>query len=391
MKYNAADLHCLTPDSFELPATGSGVLDGLSFVLKDMIAIEGHISSFGSSRWRETHTESKSSSPILTRLLNAGARMAGLATLDQLAGSLYGFLGEGKQPLNPLYNDCIPGGSSSGSASAVAGGIADFAIGTDTGGSVRVPSACCGVYGIRPSHGNITSEGVLPWAPSFDVVGIMARDAQILQRVYQVLASSPDSAPKITKLLVVRDIFPLVSAETANALVAFTQQLAAARNLSVEEIVSRELIAEDIVLLIWQIMSREIWRENGTWIKANRQYLIEDFRRRTMLSEHIYEASTSEWIQEDNDKRAEFRELVNSLLDPGTALIIPTLQHLPPKLHAKFDRSNPFWQVTFLLNSISGLSGVPQVVVPIQNQGATWGIGIISAANSDARLLELIN
>ena len=138
-----------------------------------MFFIEGHVSSYGHPRWRETHSPSDRTAPVVSRLLNAGASIAGLAKLDQIAWSIIGNASEGIPPLNPAYPDRFTGGSSSGPASAVACGLADVGIGTDTGGSIRVPAAACGLFGLRPTHGRISTDGVLPLAPAFDTVGIL--------------------------------------------------------------------------------------------------------------------------------------------------------------------------------------------------------------------------
>ena len=136
-----------------------------------MIAIEGHVASFGLARWRDTHGPDTLTAPVVEALLAAGASVTGLAKLDQLAWSVVGNAGEGTAPRNPLYPDRFTGGSSSGPAAAVAAGLADVGIGTDTGGSIRVPAAACGLFGLRTTHGLISGAGVLPLALSFDVVG----------------------------------------------------------------------------------------------------------------------------------------------------------------------------------------------------------------------------
>ncbi|MGN6676281.1 MAG: amidase family protein, partial [Streptosporangiaceae bacterium] len=133
-----------------MPAAGTGTLNGLRLAVKDMFAIEGHVSSFGHPRWRETHSPWNYTSPVLERLVGDGASIAGLAKLDQLAWSIIGNAGEGVAPLNSAFPDRFTCGSSSGPASAVAAGLADVGVGTDTGGSIRAPAAACGLYGLRP-------------------------------------------------------------------------------------------------------------------------------------------------------------------------------------------------------------------------------------------------
>ena len=154
------------------------------------------------------------------QLLRAGARCTAKTVTDQLAFSLIGenhFYGT---PLNPKAPDRVPGGSSSGSASAVACGLVDFALGTDTGGSVRVPAANCGLYGLRPSHGLISVAGVIPFAPGFDTVGVLAASAEVLARAAAVLLAceTPAAVPPGTVHLL-RDAFELADEEVQQALV----------------------------------------------------------------------------------------------------------------------------------------------------------------------------
>src|SRR5919199_3270267 len=174
-------------ESIEVGPTGSGSLYGLSFAVKDLIDIGGHKTGSGNPTWQETHQPASVNAVCVEQLLAAGARCVGKTVSDELAFSLLGenhFYGT---PLNPKAPERVPGGSSSGSASAVARGLSDFALGTDTGGSVRVPASNCGLWGLRPSHGYISVAGVNPFAPTFDTVGILARSAAVLAHTAAVL------------------------------------------------------------------------------------------------------------------------------------------------------------------------------------------------------------
>src|SRR5262245_57237595 len=138
--------------TFDLPPTSSGPLDGLSFAVKDLIDIAGQKTGCGNPGWRDLHPAAVAHAPCVEQLLQAGGRCIGKTITDELAFSLLGenhFYGT---PLNAQAPDRVPGGSSSGSASAVACGLVDFALGTDTGGSTRVPASNCGIWGFRPSH-----------------------------------------------------------------------------------------------------------------------------------------------------------------------------------------------------------------------------------------------
>lgn len=180
-----------------LEATGSGPLEGLTFAVKDVFAIAGHTCSAGNPDWQRTHRPAKQHATVIELLLASGARLRGTTITDELMFSINGENAHYGTPVNPADPDRIPGGSSSGSAVAVEVGLADFSIGTDTGGSVRVPSSYCGVYGIRPTHGAVSVEGLIPLAPGFDTVGWMARDANILLNVGQVVLDHGTSASTV--------------------------------------------------------------------------------------------------------------------------------------------------------------------------------------------------
>lgn len=127
-------------------------------------------------------------------------------------------------PVNPAAPDRVPGGSSSGSASATAGGVVGFALGTDTAGSVRIPASYCGLFGMRPTHGRISVAGVMPLSPSFDTVGWFARDATMLKRVGDILLDGGAASP-VRGVLLLEDAFDLADAETRPALERAAQQV----------------------------------------------------------------------------------------------------------------------------------------------------------------------
>ncbi len=171
----------------KIDATGHGPLDGLTFGVKDLIDVAGVTTGGGNPDWLATHEPAHAHASAVARLLSAGASVDGKTITDELAYSLEGENAHYGTPLNPRWPHALPGGSSSGSASAVAAGIVDFALGTDTGGSVRVPAAFCGIWGIRPTHGAVSTDGVIDFASSFDTVGWFARSPDVLERVGAVL------------------------------------------------------------------------------------------------------------------------------------------------------------------------------------------------------------
>src|SRR5262245_58419545 len=207
-----------------LEPLASGPLDGLAFVVKDLIDVAGHVTGGGNPDWARRQNPASKSAPVVERLLRAGATLVGKTITDELAFSLEGENEHYGTPVNPAAADRLPGGSSSGSAVAVAAGLADFALGTDTGGSVRVPAAFCGVYGFRPTHGVISTAGVVPFAPSLDTVGWLARDAATLAAVGDVLLPEGPSEP-IERVFIATDACALADQDVQDAISAATRRI----------------------------------------------------------------------------------------------------------------------------------------------------------------------
>src|SRR5256885_2590049 len=194
-----------------------GPLTGLTFAAKDLFDVAGHPTGGGNPDWARQNPVPTRHAWAVQRLLDAGATLIGKTITDEVS---LGILGENPfdgTPLNPKAPDRVPGGSSSGSASAVAQGLCDVALGTDTGGSVRVPASFCGLYGIRPTHGRLDLTGMMAQAPSSDTTGWFARDAKTFARVSEVLLGEPIPASLPTRLVVAVDAFGFADAGAAPA------------------------------------------------------------------------------------------------------------------------------------------------------------------------------
>ena len=200
-----------------------GDLAGTTFVAKDLYDVAGYPTGAGNPQWEATHPVPTTTSSAVTRLLAAGATLIGKSHTDELAYSLSGTNVHYGTPVNSAAPGCVPGGSSSGSASAVAGGLCDFALGSDTGGSVRVPASFCGIFGLRPTHGRVAADGVVPLAPSFDAVGWFANSGAVLMQVGRVLLDTDfDETAHLaaTKLVLADDLLAAVPDEVATVVEA---------------------------------------------------------------------------------------------------------------------------------------------------------------------------
>src|SRR2546429_9948564 len=193
--------------TFDLSPTGSGPLDGLRFGVKDTVDVAGFKTGCGNPTWRDSHPAAVVHAVCVEQLLLAGARCVGKTICDELAFTLLGenhFYGT---PLNAHAPDLRPGGSSSGSASAVACRLVDFALGTDTAGSTRIPASNCGIWGFRPSHGFISLAGVQPLATSFDTIGLLAQSADVLVRAARLLLAISVSVREPETIHVIQEAF----------------------------------------------------------------------------------------------------------------------------------------------------------------------------------------
>ncbi len=201
-----------------LEGSPGGPLSGLTFAAKDIFDVAGHVTGGGNPDWKATHDPAEATAWVVQALVDSGATMVGKTITDELTRGIFGENVHYGTPVNPRAPGRVPGGSSSGSASAVAGGLVDFALGSDTGGSVRVPSSFCGLYGLRPTHGRVSFEGFMIQAPTFDTIGWFARDMTTFARVAQVVLQTSLGPPEPTELVIAQDAFRLADPEVENSL-----------------------------------------------------------------------------------------------------------------------------------------------------------------------------
>jgi amidase len=392
MEVSAQQLRCLVPDSFALAGAAGGPLAGATFVAKDLLAVRGHTSSFGHPRWRETHAESEFTAPALERLRSAGASMLGLTKLDQLAYSLIGNVGEGEAPLNPLYPDRFTGGSSSGTASAVAGGLCDFGLGSDTAGSIRVPAGACGLYALRPSHGLLDATGALPLAPSFDVLGLLAREPRALRAALAALApTEPPPAQPLRRVLVPDDCLQALDAEMAEVILAVASLLEDRCGVEIRGVGFAALAADSAAELFTRLQAREIWAAHSAWILANRSHLAPDVQTRLERAALLSAATPAE-RDADARARAQYTAAQQSLLDEGSAILLPAMGGLAPRREASAEELGRFRSATLRWTAPASLSGSPQAVLPVRHggSGVTHGVGLLGAAGQDMALLDAL-
>ncbi|HZZ27881.1 MAG TPA: amidase [Pirellulales bacterium] len=398
-------------ETFELQPGSDGPLAGLRFGVKDLIDIAGRKTGCGNPSWRDTHPPARSHAVVIDQLLAAGGQCIGKTVSDELAFSLIGenhFYGT---PLNPRAPNRVPGGSSSGSVSAVACGLADFALGSDTGGSVRVPASNCGVWGLRPSHDFISVAGAMPFAPTFDTVGIHARNAEILARAAGVLlgalapanSQSHVSAPAKPKTIhLLKEAFqlaePAVQQAHQQALEKLRKQFGpAVRETSLAEIAgntepgpaSFDPWFETYCVMQWA----EIENSLGPWIAECKP----TFGPVTTKNFELVKSLDRRRVPSAIVRREKFYRAMQKFLGAADLLCIPTTPApAPVKQSLGMDqRVGDYYKRALSLTSIAGICRLPQVSLPlsmvtVEGGELPLGLSLLARFGEDLFLLDVV-
>ena len=363
---------------------GAGPLAGLTFGVKDIYDIAGHRTGFGSPEWFATHPAAVRTALAAQRLLDAGADMLGKTHTDELTYSLNGENAHYGTPLNVNAEGRIPGGSSSGSAAAVAAGLCDFALGSDTGGSVRAPASYCGVYGIRPTHGRVSLEGACPLAPSFDTAGWFARDPALLERVGRVLLGE-ERAGMPGRLLVAQDAFAVAGQAVSQALQPALDRLGALVGQPQPVTVAVEGLPQ--WFQVFRVLQgAEVWAQHGTWVKRVKPALGPGVKERIEWTSTI----SARDVGPAKSKREEIARRVNELLAGNAVLALPTVPGIAPLRNTPPAALDDFRGRAMSLLCIAGLARLPQISLPLGRlDGCPLGLSLIAARGGDMMLLAL--
>ncbi|MGH7042764.1 MAG: amidase [Acetobacteraceae bacterium] len=361
---------------------GAGRLSGLQFAVKDLFDVAGTVTGYGHPDWARTHLPAVATAPVVTALLQAGAALVGKTRTVELA---FGLTGENMwqgTPLNPAAPDRFPGGSSCGSAAAVAGGLVDFALGSDTNGSVRIPASYCGLFAIRPSHGAVSLAGARGLAPSLDTAGWFTRGAALLAGVGDVLLPGGPSefgGP----LLRVENAWMNAQPDVAEVLRSKLERLEQLRGRAV----GVRLVPEGIDSLfdhIRVVQAEEAWATLGEWVTTVQP------RFGPGISERFAAARTTDLA--DAARGRAFRHVLQArvlpLLVGGAVMVYPTSPCPAPLLTASINEQESVRQATIGVTAIAGLCGLPEVTLPAgQVHGAPVGLSLVAGPGRDRALL----
>lgn len=382
-------------EPLDLAPYRSGPLDGLRFTVKDNIDIAGRKTSYGSPAWRDAHPAPLYNALCVDLLLAAGATCVGKAVADEFTYSLDGeshFFGT---PRNAKAPERVPGGSSSGSAASVANGLADFSIGTDSGGSIRVPASLCGVWGFRPSLHRISEAGVLPFMPSVSTVGIVADCFDCLAGVARVLLCSlPAPAVPLRRILVVQDALDIADGAVREAAEHQIAAMAERTGLTPQPVSFAEIAGAGLTLAdanakaLRNLQTAEFQSTVGNWIEAHTPALGPTF---TLAYEAVRRFDRMAAL-DSLTLCARLRSAINAALLPGTVLCFPTTPTVAPCKGAlsTLESVMDFYDRTMAITALSGVAGLPELSAPLMTvDGCPVGLSLAAGHSQDEALLSI--
>jgi amidase len=360
-----------------------GPLRGLTFAAKDLFDVAGVPTGCGNPDWPLTHPTPTRSAAAVHLLLAAGAALRGKTVTDEISLGLLGRNRHFGAPDNPRAPGCYPGGSSSGSAVAVAAGLVDIALGSDSGGSMRVPASFCGVYGIRPSHGAIPVAGLMVQAPSFDTAGFFAADPEVFAAAGAALLP-PAPEGEIRELLVAADAFALADDAVRDALRPATERVAAVIGSS------RPITLAAEGLRAWNghhvhLQHPEFAETFAPWVDAVDPRLSYDVAAAIAGARRL----PAEARAAAAAIRPAIRARVEALLGAGRVICLPTTPMTAPRRDLTLAETATVGDRLVDLTCVAGLTGLPQVSLPLATvAGRPVGLSLIGWRGSDRLLVE---
>jgi amidase len=369
-----------------VPNAESGPLAGLSLGVKDIFDVRGYVTGCGNPSRAAESKPALRTAPAIQLMLDAGARFAGKTQTEELAFSMIGQNVHFAYPVNPAAPDRITGGSSSGSAAAVAGCLVDIASGSDTGGSIRAPASFCGLIGLRTTHGRISLEGTMRLAPSFDTFGWFAKDIETYEKVGEILLGQDEHQTPLSRPLQNETLDALVTGAAEAS--EYGKMLAIVAGVAGNPSIAPP-IRHAIDELYWcsrKLQAREAWAAHGDWISAADRGLAPAIKERFEFGKTVSDAD----VTTEGTRRKDFRDWLSDVLGDDGFLLLPTVPGAAPKVDSTPAEFGAFREQAIRLLCWSGLSGFPQISLPLGSvEGAPFGISLLGPANSDMALIRL--
>lgn len=386
----AGRLNAYMDEGLRVDGAADGPLTGLTFAVKDLYDVAGTVAACGNPDWGRTHEPADAHAAAIDVLLAAGADLHGKTITDEFAFSIVGENHHFGTPENVNAPGRVCGGSSSGSAAVVAAGYVDFALGSDTGGSVRVPASFCGIFGLRPSHGRVSLDGVFPLAPSFDTVGWFARDPAVMAALGAVLLRQPiPEEPGAVQLLYPEDAWNAVPDATRMALSPAVAHLEAVFGKA-----TRMTLAGADGLDSWfdtfrYVQGAEIWRTLGPWIEATAPEIGPGVKERLEWCRGIMPDKV---LESEAQRAAITHSMDQHLSDPSSILVLPAAPGPALELGKKAAASDAIRASIIRLSGIAPLTRVPQLSLPVGKvDGMPIALSVMTSRGGDEKLLSLAN
>ncbi|MEO0382331.1 MAG: amidase [Pseudomonadota bacterium] len=368
-----------------------GPLAGHSLGIKDLFDVAGLKTGAGSPVWLKNAPDEQVNAPAVAALLDAGARFVGKTLTDELAWSLNGENAHYGTPVNPAAPGRIPGGSSAGSAAAVAGDLVEIALGSDTGGSVRLPASYCGIWGLRPTHGRIDLGGAVPLAPGFDTVGWFSKSPELMIKAGAVLMTDGGVGAAADRLLLAEDMFARVDESLRDALLAKAVLAAERLGLVLETITLAPEGGDLGDLEAWRhvfriCQSAEAWQVHGAWVEAEKPELGPGIKDRFAYAKGL----DADHVRQAQAKREDIAAYLAGMLLPGTLLLVPGAAGVAPTRGLEGPVLDDIRNRALEILSPSGLGRLPQLAVPaLSTPDGPLGLGVIGWSGADEVLLGL--
>ncbi len=366
-----------------------GPLDGVRVAVKDLYDVAGAVTGGGCPAWSTGRAPAARHADAVARLLAAGATVVGKTHTDELAAGMFGTNPHLGTPINPRSPERVPGGSSSGSAAAVAAGLAELGLGSDTGGSVRVPAAFCGLYGLRPTQGRVDSAGLVPMAPGFDTVGWLAATPAVALAAGTVLLGTGGvggaGVRPPSRLLLATDLVGLAGTAVADRTVDVARGLGIGAGAEVPLCPGG---VQEVTEAFWTLMSRQLWETHGAWVRDEQPAISAGLRERVLAAAAV----TAEQVAAARAVQARLRAHLTGLLGDDGAMVLPTTIDLAPRRDATDDELLAYRGANLAFTTPAPLAGAPQLAIPVGPlDDAEASVSLLAAPGCDELLLGLLH
>ena len=360
----------------------NGRLKNLKFVLKDMCDIKNIKTSCGNPDFYKACEPAKKHAEFLSNILSEGAILEGITICDEFFYSVIGENSHYGTPKNLNAPNCVPGGSSSGSAAALTTNLFDFSIGSDTGGSVRVPASFCGLLGIRPTHGRIKSNGVYPMAPSFDTIGWFSNNIKTFQKIGEVLLNKNENENiTFNQFVIAEDLLELVDTDIKNQFNSYYKEL----HPNIKHIRLSKFSKSEIADNFRILQAGEIKEHVIPWIEKNKPKISLEINSRIEMASEILPLE----IDAAKTFRQEIISEINNSLPEGDIAIFPTTPFSAPKCGQSDQDLGSDRKKIMEMTSIAGMTSRPQISIPkFKGKTGPVGISILGWQYSDEVLLN---